>query len=457
MQRLELGKELIDNFKASVEQNNTRWLKDTLALLHPADIAEVLDVVNMQEATFIFEFVHKDVSPDVLLEIDEDTRERFLENLSSKEIAEQLIDQIDSDDAADVLGEMTEEQQEEIISHLEDEEQASDIVQLLTYDEDTAGGLMAKELVKVNASWTVSKGIREMRKQAGEIGQIYTIYVVDDHNKLIGRLSLKRLFFSSASVKTTIGELYFKEEMISVTPVVGDEEVASIMKKYDLVVLPVVSERGELLGRITIDDVVDVIKEEAEKDYQMASGISENVESDDSIWLLTRARFPWLLIGLLGGVLVAQVIGRFEGQLAKYTELALFIPLIAAMAGNVGVQSSAIVVQGIANQSIFAGTIFSRLIKEFIVAVVNGLILSAILFGIALFIESSGVGLELPLTVSISLFIVIIFAGLFGTFVPLILNKLKIDPALATGPFITTVNDIFGLIIYFYISYLLYQ
>ncbi|NND76872.1 MAG: magnesium transporter [Flavobacteriales bacterium] len=456
MQRLELGKELIDNFKYAVERENGSWLNETLALLHPADIAEVLDIVNMEQAAYIYGFVDKDIAPDVLLEIDEDTREKFLEDLSSKEIAEQLIDQIESDDAADVLGEMTEEKQEEIISLLEDEEQASDIVQLLTYDEDSAGGLMAKELVKVNANWTVSKGIREMRKQAGEIDQIYTIYVVDDKNKLIGRLSLKRLLFSSTSVKSTIENLYIKEELISVTPEVDNEEVAQIMKKYDLVVLPVVSTTGELLGRITIDDVVDVLQEEAEKDYQLASGISESVESDDSVWLLTRARFPWLLIGLLGGVLVAQVIGRFEGQLSKYTELALFIPLIAAMAGNVGVQSSAIVVQGLANQSIFTGTIFSRLTKEFFVAIVNGIILSLILFAITMFISRDGNGYALSYTVSISLFIVIIFAGLFGTFVPLVLDKVKIDPALATGPFITTMNDIFGLIIYFYISFLLY-
>ena len=456
MQRLELGKELIDNFKEAIEQQNVSWLQETLAHLHPADIAEVLDVLNMDQAMHVYKYVDKEVAPEVLLEIDEDTREKFLETLSSKEIAEQLIDQIDSDDAADVLGEMSEEQQEEIISLLEDEEQASDIVQLLTYDEDSAGGLMAKELVKVNASWTVSKGIREMRKQAGDIDQIYTIYVVDDKNKLKGRLSLKRLLFFSTSVKSTIEELYIKEELISVTPEVDNEEVAQMMKKYDLVVLPVVSNSGELLGRITIDDVVDVLQEEAEKDYQLASGISESVESDDSVWLLTRARLPWLLIGLLGGILVAQVIGRFEGQLAKYTELALFIPLIAAMAGNVGVQSSAIVVQGLANQSIFTGTIFSRLLKEFFVAIVNGLILSLILFGITMFFSSEGDEYALSYTVSISLFIVIIFAGLFGTFVPLVLDKVKIDPALATGPFITTVNDIFGLIIYFYISYLLY-
>jgi len=456
MSRLELGKALIDDFKQAVDQKNDQWLENTIALLHPADIAEVLDKVNMQEATYIYDHVHKDTSAEVLLELDEDTRERFLENLSSKEIAEQIIDNIESDDAADVLGELTEEQQEEIISLLEDEEQASDIVQLLNYEEDTAGGLMAKELVKVNVNWTVSQGIREMRKQAQEIEKIYTIYVVDDHDKLIGRLSLKRLLFSSTSIQSTIKELYTADELITVTPETDDEEIAKIMKKYDLVVLPVVSVHGTLLGRITIDDIVDVMQEEAEKDYQLASGISEKVESDDSIWLLTRARFPWLLIGLLGGILVAQVIGRFEGQLAKYTELALFIPLIAAMAGNVGVQSSAIIVQGLANQSLYTKSIFSRLKKEFTVAVLNGIVLSIILFGITVFVNR-GEGFALANTVSLSLFIVIIFAGLFGTFVPLILNKVKIDPALATGPFITTMNDIFGLIIYFAISIWLYQ
>ena len=457
MQRLELGKDLIDKFKEAVEQENAQWLNDTLALLHPADIAEVLDKVNMQEATHIYQFVDKEIAPEVLLEIDEDTRERFLENLSSKEIAQQFIDQIDSDDAADVLGELSEEQQEEIISLLENEEQASDIVQLLTYAEDSAGGLMAKELVKVNVNWTVAQGIREMRRQASQIEKIYTIYVVDDQDRLLGRLSLKRLLFSSTTVNTSIKDLYAKDELISVTPETDDEEIAQIMKKYDLVVLPVVSEQGTLLGRITIDDVVDVIQEEAEKDYQMASGISEKVESDDSVWLLSRARFPWLLIGLLGGILVAQVIGRFEGQLAKYTELALFIPLIAAMAGNVGVQSSAIIVQGLANQSLYTKSILSRMIKELMVSLLNGLVLSVILFAITYFINRGEAASALAYTVSISLCIVIIFAGLFGTFIPLILNKAKIDPALATGPFITTMNDIFGLLIYFWISIMLYS
>ena len=303
---------------------------------------------------------------------------------------------------------------------------------------------MAKELIKVNKNWTVMRCVREMRKQAENVSFVYTIYVVDDNDILAGTLSLKKLLLTDA--KTIISEIY-KEDIIMINANEDNEEVGNIMNKYDLIVLPVVNDLGQLIGRITVDDVMEVIKEEAEKDYQMASGISEDVESSDSIWTLTRARLPWLLIGMIGGLLGAKVIGIFD--IEKNYQMAFFIPLIAAMGGNVGVQSAAIVVQGLAGGSIeFNGT-FKRLIKELGVALVNGIICSSIIY-IATFLL--GYGVWLSATVSIALLAVIIFAALFGTFIPLTLDKYKIDPALATGPFITTVNDILGLFIYFLIG-----
>ncbi len=444
--QFELTKEFLDQLRKNISNGKDHELEESLKGLHPADIAEIFDEVKAAEANYIYRLLEEERAADVLVELDEDDREKLLATLTSKEIAEQVIDNIDSDDAADVLGELPEEKKDEVISLITDEEQKKVINALLQYDEDTAGGIMGKELVKVRRSWSIARGIREMRKQAESIDQVYTIYVTDDNDRLVGSLSLKRLLFSSSSIKTLISDIYNQESMRYVTPDESAENCANIMEKYDLIALPVVDENEKLLGRITIDDVVDVIKEEAERDYQLASGISESVESDDTIWLLTRARLPWLLIGLMGGVLVAQVIGIFEEQLAQVATLMVFVPLIAAMAGNVGVQSSAIVVQGLANHSLSTKAIFPKLTKELAVALVNGSICgAAILVYSILFMDS----LALSYTVGISLFTVIIIAAIFGTLVPLLLDRVKIDPALATGPFITTMNDIIGLSVYF--------
>lgn len=448
--QFELTKDFLDTLNFAVEENNEARVLELIDGLQPADIAEIIDEQSLEEAIAFYQFFSQEQAADILIELDEDSRERILNSLSSEEIAKQFIDNMDSDDAADVLAELTDEKKNEVISHLEDFEQASDIVDLLSYEEDTAGGLMAKELFKVDINWDIKTCINELRKQSQDIEQVYTVYVVDDKNILQGIVSLKRLLLTPDNKK--IKDIY-KDNIISVKADVKDEEVGNIMDKYDLVVIPVVDEIGRLLGRITIDDVVEVIKEEAEKDYQMASGISENVESSDSVWLLTRARLPWLFIGLFGGILGARVIGNYEHALQLHPEMAIFIPLIAAMAGNVGVQSSAIVVQGLANNSLGLDGLWSKLLKELGVALINGIVLSSLIFGYCFFFESS---MTLSLTVSTALLSVIIFAALFGTIVPLLLNKYKVDPALATGPFITTVNDIFGLFLYFLIGHLMY-
>jgi len=449
--QFELTKEYLEKLNIAVESNAEAKVLELIDGLHAVDVAEILDEQSTNEAKAFYALLPEEIAADALVELDEDVRERFLKEIPSEEIAEKIIDNLDSDDAADVIGELSEEQQDEVISHIEDIEQAGDIIDLLNYDEESAGGLMAKELVKVNIGWDVATCIKEIRAQAEEVEKMYTVYVVDENDILQGRISLKKLLLAPENSK--VKDVY-NDEVILVKVDVESEEVAQIMDKYDLVVIPVIDEIGRLLGRITIDDVVDVIKEEAEKDYQMASGISESVESSDSAWVLTRARLPWLLIGLFGGILGAQVIEAYEGQIKIHPEMAFFIPLIAAMAGNVGVQSSAIVVQGLANNSLGLDGIWKKLFKELLVGLINGIVLGSLIFIYNYFFSDS---ITLSIIVSISLFAVIVFAAIFGTLVPLMLDKYKIDPALATGPFITTVNDVFGLFLYLFIGYLMYS
>lgn len=440
----EINRELLENLSSLIKGKSSEKIKDIICDLHIADVAEIIEDLSIEQANFVFQLMDEEKSALVLMELEEDTRENLLSFLSAKEIATEVIENLESDDATDVISELPEEQKEEVLSLIEDDEHASDIEDLLNYEEDTAGGLMAKELIKVNENWTTLRCLKEMRKQATQVKKVHTIYVVNEEDKLVGTLSLRKLLLTENRINISEITNY---EIISVLASVDDEEVANIMNKYDLIVIPVIDKGGVLLGRITIDDVMDVVKEEAEKDYQMASGISEDVESSDSIFQLTRARLPWLLIGLFGGILGAKVIGIFD--IEENIELAFFIPLIAAMGGNVGVQSAAIVVQGIANESIRINSILSKLLKEFGVALLNGIICSFLIFGTTYLL---GYDMNLSITISLSLLAVIIFAALFGTFVPLTLDKYKIDPALATGPFITTVNDILGLYIYFLIG-----
>ena len=434
-----------EDLTALIENNDISKLNKIITELHVADIAEIIEFLPNDYAKHFFSLINnEEESAAVLVELEDDTREGLIQDLSAKKIAEEVIDNLETDDAADVIGELSEDKKEEVLSFIEDVEHASDISDLLSYSEDTAGGLMAKELIKVNKNWNTVRCLKEMRKQADNVKTVYTIYVVDDNDKLLGLMSLRRLLLTEKA--TSIRDIMFTD-IIAVKATEENEDVANIMQKYDLVVLPVVDDSGKLLGRITIDDVMDVAKEEAEKDYQMASGISEDVESSDNLWELTRARLPWLLIGMLGGIVGAKVIGIFDFEIIS--ELAFFIPLIAAMGGNVGIQSAAIVVQGLANDSLKMENIFQRLLKELAVGLLNGIICSLIILAASF---GLGYGKELSITVSISLLAVIVFAALFGTFIPLTLKKYKIDPALATGPFITTINDVLGLFIYFWVG-----
>ena len=416
--------------------------------IHAADLAEVLETFEQEERSLIFEKLSPEMAADVLVEFDQDERIELIASYSSEEIAQELVGNMDSDDAADLLSELSDDLTREVLSQVEDVEQAKRIAQLLTHEEDTAGALMATELVKVSEDLTALRCVAAMRNQAENIDKVHAVYVVNDDEILVGTLSLKKLL--TAKRTDNISDLYRPIEH-SVLSTVPAEDVANMMQKYDLFILPVVNAAGELLGRITLDDVVDFIREEAERDYQLASGLTDEVESDDSVYEVTRARIPWLLIGLIGGLIVALIIGKNEEDIKLVPALAFFMPLIAAMAGNVGVQSSAIVVQSLASHR-KPENMGKKLIKELSVGLFNGLILSVVMYGAGLLL---GYDQLITLTVSISLLTVIVFASLFGTFIPLMLNRFKIDAALATGPFITTANDVIGLIIYFQIGRLI--
>jgi len=450
----ELNKTSLDFLRNNIREGKDAALKAVLAEMHPADMADIIDELRWEESVYLIKLIDKESLADVLLELEEEVREKLLASFTSKEIAAVLIEEIDSDDAADVINELPEERKQEVISHIEDAEHASDIRELLTYAEGTAGSMMATELIQVNHHWSVARCIREMRKQAADLDNVYNIYITDDNDVLLGLLSLKNLLLGTHTSRTLISEIYKKRTLITTSPDEELEEVAVKMKKYDLVAIPVVDDQDRLLGRITIDDIVDYMQEESDKDYQMASGLSEIVEADDRPIVLMRARLPWLLIGLMGGIISATIISAYEGQIGIYPEMAFFMTMIAAMGGNAGVQTSAIVVQGLANQTIDMSDMIGRLLKELGLALLNGLILAGIMLAYNLAVGES---LALTYTVSIALLSVIIFASLFGTLTPLLLERIKIDPALATGPFITTANDIVGLFIYFLVGRLLYN
>lgn len=443
-----ISKELIQELEQLIQSKNDQQLEVLLNDMHHADIAEILDELDFEEATYIFRVLDSDKTAEILLELEDDLRENILSRLSAKEIAEEL-DELETNDAADIIAELSQDLKAEVISELQDVEHAKDIVDLLRYQEDSAGGIMHKELVKVNENWTVLTCVKEMRIQAENISRVHSIYVVDDEDRLKGRLSLKDLLTTSS--RTAISDVYIRK-LNSVKVDTEDVEVARIMQKYDLEAIPVVDELGRLVGRITIDDIVDVIKDEADQDYQLAAGISQDVEADDSIMELTKARLPWLVLALLGGFITVRVLGLFEGAMLDHGNLFFFTPLIAAMAGNVGVQSSAIIVQGLANNTL-SGSLFNRLIKEISLSLLNGVILAVILFLGSHFLLN--VEIIIGVIVTIALVSVIIIASLIGTFIPLLLDKFGIDPALATGPFITTSNDICGILIYFSIAKLI--
>lgn len=437
-----LTKEFRDRFQLALDERDAQFIKNNLEGVNAADITSLLYEFNSEESKYVLDLLDVEIRAEIITDLDSDARKSFLKIYDPAELIA-IVDRLDSDDAADILNELPIKLREEVLAGL-DSLLKSQVIDLLRYDENVAGGLMAKELIKARVNWTVVECIDEIRKQVENVSKFYAVYVVDENNKLLGRVPLQKLILTDSNTK--VADIY-DPEIISVETYMEDSEVASIMRKYDLEAVPVVNVYGQLVGRITIDDVVDVITEQAEEERQLMSGISEDVEEDDSIWRLTRARLPWLVIGILGGLISVQFIGIFEGDILKVTAIAFFIPLIQATGGNVGIQSSSIVVQSLANPGFVQEGLWKRLTKVFVVALLNGLLLALIVLTANLmFAKGSD---SLSIVVSIALFTVVLAASLIGTLTPLVLNHFGFNPALASGPFITTINDLLGLGIYF--------
>ncbi|TRX61783.1 magnesium transporter [Fulvivirga sp. M361] len=445
--QFELTNEFLERMRTALAERDTDFIKMSLNGVMAADVSALLTEFDTEDSKYVLELLDEELRAEIINDLDEDIRERFLKAFNAGELAV-IINHLDSDDAVDILNELPLKNREEVIASLDNEEKESHILDLLRYDDDVAGGLMAKELIKANHNWTVVQCIEEIRRQAENVQKVYSVYVVDDDDRLLGRVSLKKIIL--ANDRTKVANI-FEDDVISVETFMSEEEVIQIMTKYDLDAVPVLNVQGKLLGRITIDDVVDVITELAEEERNLMAGITEDVEEADSVWMLTRARLPWLIVGVFGGFISAKFIGLFEQELLRITAIAFFIPLIQATGGNVGIQSSSIVVQSLANPSAFSDGMLKRLVKVFLVAILNGLVLALIVYG---FNIATGGDASLSLVVSLALFGVVIIASFLGTVTPLILDRFGLNPALASGPFITTTNDLLGLAVYFYAVHL---
>lgn len=433
----------IERIDQLIENQDRAAILAEIEGMHPADIAELFQHLGLKEAEWVFDLIpERETKADVLMELDEEDRKKLLEGMAPEQIGH-YIDMLDTDDAVDLIQELDEEDREEVIQSINDVEQAGDIVDLLQYDEDTAGGLMGTELISVNENLSMPDCLKEMRHQAEDLDDIYNVYVVDDDNRLRGVLPLKKMITHPSVSKI---KHVMERDPMSVKVDMPIEEVAIDFEKYDLVAMPVVDSIGRLMGQITVDDVMDQVREQSERDFQLASGISSDVDADDSVWAQTKARLPWLLIGIIGGIVNSLILGGFEAQIAAVTALAFFIPLIGGTGGNVGVQASAIVVQGLANGKLEIKAFWNQLWLALRVALVNALVISIVVF-IYIMLTQPG-DWALTFAVAVSLFAVVIFATVFGTIVPLTLEKLKVNPALATGPFIQITNDVVGLLIY---------
>jgi len=447
---MEIDEKYVNSVKEFIAHNDGENVRKIIWNMHPADIAELCEELDVDEARYIYQLLDNEKAADVLSEMDDDERKKLLEELDPEIIAKRFVDNMDTDDAVDLIRDLDEDKQEEVLSHINDIEQAGDIVDLLKYDKNTAGGIMGTEMVIVNENWSMPECLKEMRLQAENMDDIYYVYVIDDDERLLGTFPLK-MMISSPSISKV--KHVMQRDPVSVRVDTPLDEVVQAIEKYDLVAIPVVDSIGRLVGQITVDDVMDQVREHSERDYQLASGISQDIETDDSVVQQTRARMPWLLIGILGGIGNSMILGNFDSTFAAHPEMALFIPLVGGTGGNVGTQSSAIVVQGLANSSLESKDMLKHVGKEAVVAAINATIISMLVY-IYNFIVYGGTA-PITYSVSLSLFAVVMFASIFGTIVPMTFDKLKIDPAIATGPFITIISDIMGMLIYMVITVLL--
>ncbi len=447
-----MTQEFINHIKELIEKKDSVLIQEAVSRLHPADIAEICLELTTEQARFLYRQIDNETAADALIEMDEDLRNDLLEELPSEAIAKRFVNYMDTDDAVEIIRDMDEEKQEEVLSNIQDIELAGDIVDLLQYDEDTAGGLMSTEMVVVNGNWSMPECLKEMRQQAEELDDIYYIYVVDDDERLCGLFPLKKMITSPSVSKV---KHVMDTKIISVDVDTPIDEVTMLIEKYNLVAIPVVDKINRLVGQITVDDIMDEVREQTEHDQQLTAGLTQDVETSDSVFVQSKARLPWLIIGMLGGIGSSLLLNCFTNTLGNHPEMALFIPLLAGMGGNVGTQSSAIAVQGLANNSLNSKHIFRHILKEMVVAIINATILSLMVY-IYNFFMYGAVDI-VTLAVPLSLFVVVLFASGFGTLIPMVLERIDINPAVATGPFIQIINDLSGMTFYMIISMLLSQ
>lgn len=449
IKKFELSKEYLERLQLGIASGEVAYILDSLVGVNVADIAAILDELDTAESIYVLRLVEVQLAADILIELYDNTLEKVLQQVETKEIAS-WIQLMDSDDGADIISFFSEKEREEIIAEIDDRTKLEQILELLRYEEDTAGGIMAKEFIRANKNWNVVQTINEIRRQAENVDKFYSIYVVNNKQQLLGRVSLKKIILSASE---TIIENIMEDEVISVPVYMDQEEVAIQMRKYDLESVPVVNAKNKLVGRITVDDILDVVKEEAEEDMQAMAGVSADIEESDSVFTISKARLPWLLIGVIGGLMGAKLIGFFEGGLSKYLALASFIPLVAATGGNVGIQASSLIVQSLASKSAFDDTLGQRFFKGFLVALLNGFVLGVFVFLVVAYLY--GFEPVFGVTVGVALFCVVLLSSFMGTVTPLVLHHFGINPAIASGPFITTTNDLLGLAVYFGVAMLL--
>lgn len=443
MKRLEadtINKELIDTIEGFIQKNHTQALAKIFDELQPADAADVIEHLAPDERSFIFNLLTSEGAGDVLVEIEPPVQKQILADLDNRFLSE-ILQEVDADDAADIIGNLPDGRAADILQTL-GSELSKELEKLLQYGKDTAGGIMDLEYVSAAEDGTVEDIVKTIREKGKKVKNLYHIWVVDDLKRLTGVVSLKDLFIEAPRRK--INE-FMNPEVISVDVNMDQEDVARMFKKYDLVTMPVVDANSLLVGRITHDDIIDVIEEEVDEDLSLMTGVIGQEIAEESTLKISRARLPWLITGVFGGIIAAAVINQFETTLQMVIALSFFFPVIMGMGGNTGTQAATIIVRGMATGDIRLVDIYKRLWLELKVAIING-IACGILLGLIVGFWLSDY--SLGAAVSLAGGLIILGSGFTSSAVPFVLKKLNIDPALATGPLITTFNDILGLLIY---------
>ena len=435
-----VDEKLISEVKDSIGDKNSKYLSKLIDKLRAADLADLIEHLKPEERLYLFEMLEPEGAGEVLVEIEAPVQESILSDLDNKAITE-IVQELDSDDAADLVGDLPAERAKDIIETLEDDV-TEELEKLLPFDEESAGGIMALEYVAVKDHCTIQEAIDIIKDKREEVEKLYYLWVVDDFEKLVGVVSLKDLVLEPAN--RLISDI-MNTEVISVDVNRDQEEVAQLVKKYDLVSIPVVDEYNRLVGRITHDDIIDVLEEEADEDISLMGGVMHQEITEASYVKISKARLPWLIAGLFGGLMAAVVINRFEHSIEKLIALAFFFPVIMAMGGNTGTQAATVAVRGLATGDISLVNVWKRLWVEMKVAMTNGLI-CGVLLGAVVYLWIGNIGLGC--VIAVALMIIVLISGFIGAAVPLALKRMNIDPALATGPFVTTSNDILSLLIY---------